>query len=290
MHESVYSLIPDPVIIPGRPARHVSKFSTSGGKDPQPPSYTTFPNKAVVDGPNDGSGAAAFQRAMVPMGKSVAAEIDPAAFLKKGEGMPQLQHSTVKKERILRKPSIDNEKPVMGLLTDKNFVTCNAIEATAMATKGRKVPELRPTERPTFGKVPRYLDELKASLADEERFVSSMQAKKNQQMAEQKAEFVRPMTEEDRQRLVAQLKQRWEEKHRQFIAQPFARDTMMQIARKEVVEKELKEIETALEKLSKQVVYIYKDEQPYLDWAKTTAMADAQRDAIARSQKLGASK
>jgi hypothetical protein len=280
MNESVYNLIPEPVIVAARPPRYNSKFNSSA---PQPPSYSTFPNKTVVDGPCDGSGAAQFQRPMVPMGKSVAAEIDPAQFLKKGEGV-RLQHASTKKERIVRKPTIDNEKPVMGLITEKNFVTSNAVEATAMAPKGRKVPEPRPTDRPSFGKVPKYLDTLKAQMAEEEKFVAGMREKRDQQAADQKAEFVRPMSEEDRQRLVAQLKERWDEKHRQFISQPFARDTMMQIARKEVVEKELKEIEAALEKLSKQVVYVYKDEAPYKEWARSTAMADAQRDAIARSQ------
>lgn len=284
MNESVYNLIPEPVIIPDRASRHVSKFN-GGLTGPQlPPSYTTFPNKAVADNAYDGSGASNFQRAMVPMGKPVSGEIDPTVYLKKGEGV-KMQHTVVKKDRVMRKPTVDNEKPVMGLVTEKNFVTANAVEAVAMATKGRKVPEPRATDRPSFGKVPKYLDTLKAQQADEERFVASMRDRRDQQAAEQKAEFVRPMAEEDRVRLVAQLKERWEEKHRQFIAQPFARDTMMQIARKEAVEKELKEIEGALEKLSKQVVYVYKDEAPYKEWARTTAMTEAQNEAIARSQR-----
>ena len=280
MNESVYNLIPEPVIVPERQPRHVSKFKTSAV---QPPSYTTFPNKAVVDGPSDGSHAIVFQRPMVSMGKSVAADIDPTQFLKKGEGV-KLQHATVKKEKFVRKVGIDQEKPVMNLTTEKNFVTSNAVEATAMAPKGRKLPEPRPTDRPSFGKTPKYLETVKSHLAEEEHFVASMRDRREQQAAEQKAEYVRQISEEDRLRLVAQLKERWEEKHRQFISQPFARDTMMQIARKEAVEKELKEIEAALDKLSKQVVYVYKDEAPYKEWARTTAVAESQRAAIALTQ------
>lgn len=282
MNECVYNLIPDPVIVAERAKRHTSKFnsSTNGA-----PSYSTFPNKSVVaDRPTDGSGAVTFQRPMISMGKSVAADIDPTNYLKAGNGV-KFAHSAVKKERIVRNPDVNQEKPVMNLTSDKDFVKSNAVEIVNTAPKGRKVPEVRPTERISFGKVPKYLETVKAGLAEENSYVSSLKDQRNKEAAEQKSEYVRQLSEEDRVRLVAQLKERWEDKHRQYIAQPFARDTMMQIHRKELVEKELKEIEQALEKLSKQVVYIYKDEAPYAEWARTTAVSEAQKAAIELTHK-----
>ena len=57
-----------------------------------------------------------------------------------------------------------------------------------------------------------------------------------------------------------------------YQALPSARDTAMQIARKEALEKEMKSLETALEKLNKKVLYVYNDDPRVGGWAKGQAL------------------
>lgn len=281
MNECVYDLIPEPQYAPEREPRHVSKFRNSSVRLP-PPSYTTFPCGSAVDG----SAAALFKRSGANMGKVVGSEIDPRSFLKRGNGVKHVvepQH----KEKMFTKPPIvsASDKPVMGLTTEKDFVKANAVEMANMATRGRKPEPPMPTQRSSFGKVPAYLETVKAQLNGEKQYVQALKESSEKRQVEAKEQYVRQMPEEQRLQLVSQLKERWEEKHRQFLSLPFSRDTMMQIARKEAVEKELKEIEAAMARLDKKVVYVYQDDPLYGSWAKSMAQTDAQATALRLSGK-----
>lgn len=272
MNESIYNLIPEPYLEAEKSPRHTSKFKTSVVRLP-PPSYTTFPTKDAVDG----SAAGLFRRAGATMGKVVGPEVDPRRFLKKGTG-PKHEVAPVQKEKVYAKAPIVHaeDKPVMGLRSEKDFVKSNAVEMANMATRGRKADAARPTERSSFGKVPKYLETVKNQLNGEQQYLTALKESDEKRRLETKQQFVHQMSEDQRQQLLTQLKQRWEEKHRQFISIPFARDTMMQISRKEAIEKDLKELETAMARLEKKVVYVYKDDPMYGSWAKATATAEAQ--------------
>lgn len=277
MNESIYNLIPEPYVEPERSERHTSKFKVNSVKLP-PPSYTTFPTQGEAI---DGSAAMSFKRPAANMGRPVAPEIDPRSFLKKGEG-PKFAVDAVPKQKLVLKAPIvmAQDKPVMGLKSEKDFVKANAIEIAAMAPKGIKPqPELA-TSRKSFGKVPQYLTQVKGHLEAEQQYMQSLRENEERRQKEAKEQFVRQMSEEQKQTLLAQLKERLDEKRRQFLSMPFARDTMMQIARKEAVEKELKEIEQAIAKLDKKVVYIYQDDPMYGQWAKSQAVADAQMASV----------
>jgi hypothetical protein len=272
MNESIYNLIPDPYVEAEKSPRHTSKFKNSSVRLPVP-SYTTFPTKDPVDG----TAANLFRRSGANMGKVVGPEIDPRRFLTKGNGT-KFAVAPVQKEKFYTKPPIvvAEDKPVMGLHSEKDFVRSNAVEIANMATKGRKAEAARPTDRTSFGKVPKYLESVKNELNGERQYQNAIRESEEKRMVEAKQQFVHQMSEEQRQQLLAQLKQRWEEKHRLFLSIPFARDTMMQIARKEAIEQDLKELETALARLEKKVVYIYKDDPMYGSWAKATATQEAQ--------------
>lgn len=272
MNESIYNLIPDPYVEAEKSPRHTSKFKLSSVRLPAP-SYTTFPTKEAVDG----TAANQFRRSGANMGKVVGTDIDPRRFLTKGNGT-KFAVAPVQKDKIYTKPPIvvAEDKPVMGLRSEKDFVRANAVEMANMATKGRKAEPQRHTERSSFGKVPKYLDSVKSELNGEKLYRDALREGEEKRMAEAKEQFVHQLSEQQRQQLLTQLKQRWEEKHRQFLSIPVARDTMMQIARKEAIEKDLKELETAVTRLEKKVVYIYKDDPMYGSWAKATATSEAQ--------------
>jgi hypothetical protein len=276
MNESVYDLIPPPEVVPERPTRHVSKFRVSSVAAP-PPSYTTFPQKQPVDG----SAASHFRRPGANMGKAVGPEIDPRKFLKKGEGIASVVAPMPKQKLVRKDPLVPAaDKPVMGLKTEKNFVKANALEVVNMAPKNCKVEPRLEQLRPTFGRAPPYLEQVKQQLQSEKQYVETLRENRAKDEAEYMATYVRPLTDEHREVLLTQLKERWAEKNRQFQSIPFARDTMMQVARKEAVEKELREIEVAISKLEKKVVYIYKDDPTYGAWAKSAAQEEALRTAL----------
>lgn len=69
------------------------------------------------------------------------------------------------------------EKPVMGLVSDKNFVTANAVEVIlskpkegkgkSSATSRTGEDSMRYTQKSDYGKVPQYLTTIKSKIADE---------------------------------------------------------------------------------------------------------------------------
>lgn len=181
-----------------------------------------------------------------------------------------------------RKPQIPNrhEKPVMGLVTDKNFVHSNAVEAQCSPPRKVVREEIRPTQLKDFGKVPAYIETRKADIVDEKQAVADYRSMRTEQAAAEKAQFVRQMTEEERAELSRGLRAAWAAKYRSYQALPFAKDTALQISRKETYEKELKEIESDLEKLERPVLFVHRDDTKGVSqYAKAEAQREAERTA-----------
>merc|ERR1712167_400358 len=81
------------------------------------------------------------------------------------------------KDATERKPSIPTreEKPVMGLVTSKNFITCNAVENILAVPKKTDVRQVSYMNKKGYGKVPKYLEKVKAEIEDEYNYIQSMQ-------------------------------------------------------------------------------------------------------------------
>lgn len=182
------------------------------------------------------------------------------------------------------KPSIPtaDDKPVMGLRSEKNFVTSNAVEAICTQPKRRQqAPELA-IHRASFGKVPKYLESIKAGLADEREWMETHRARQQQEQAEMRAQYLHEMSEDERVELLQKLKELQSEKTRALQSMPFGRDSMSQKARKDSLDKELKQVEDAIAKLGKEVVFVYKDDPSCRNWCKSTAQAEAEATALQR--------
>ena len=59
-----------------------------------------------------------------------------------------------------------DEAPAMGLVSDKNFVKTNALEAM-LAKPPKKEAPLLATQKKDYGKVPKYLHTIKSQIAAE---------------------------------------------------------------------------------------------------------------------------
>jgi hypothetical protein len=276
--ESIYDLIPPVYEAAHKGKMHKSKFNSVRSA----PTYSTFPRKEEF-AERDSSGGMLFAGRSGAIGRDVGPDVDPKNFLKAhGSGrdtLPEKKAFT----RATVKPTRDGvpdrtDKPVMGLVTEKNFVHGNAVDAICSAPQRTKVDAPLAVHRKDFGQAPKYLGRVKQCLDIEKTMVAEGRSRDAEMQANIKSQYVRQVDSDERDELVASLRSRWEELHSQYQSLPFARDTAMQIARKEGIEKDLKEIETALEKLSRNVVVVYNDAQnPHVtQWAKGQATAEAQ--------------
>ena len=127
---------------------------------------------------------------------------------------------------------------------------------------------------------------MKDRVAEEKAWVQSYRDHEQQQHDAAKAQYYHEMSEDERQDLLTKLRAQQVERSRQIQSLPFSRDTITQKARRERMEQELTEIEQAIAKLSKQVVYVYKDDPSCRDWCKSSALKEAQETALSRTGQL----
>jgi hypothetical protein len=88
----------------------------------------------------------------------------------------------------MRKPSVPTleDKPIMGLKSDKNFITANAVDVILMAPKKKKIEEVNYLNKKTFGQVPKYLQKLKEEVENEYKTIREMQLRTQEEEAKKK--------------------------------------------------------------------------------------------------------
>ena len=67
-----------------------------------------------------------------------------------------------------------DEKPIMGLVSDKNFIVSNAVENILAAPKLPSNNEKDFLKKKNYGKVPKYLQTIKKEIEDEYQLVREM--------------------------------------------------------------------------------------------------------------------
>lgn len=76
-----------------------------------------------------------------------------------------------------KKPAIPakDEKPIHGLVSDKNFIVANAVENILAAPKLPAQKDKDMLKKKTYGKVPKYVTKIKNEIEDEYNLVREMQ-------------------------------------------------------------------------------------------------------------------
>lgn len=274
--ESIYNLIPRPPDEVVRPPMYRSKHNPC-----LPPSYSTFGTigtsklQANCNGEDPevdaaGSKHKCKKNAGTMGAAAVSGQVNPQRFLKRGEGNPALppvgkfDRATVAVAGAEKRPAVPrrSEKPVMGLMTEKNFVVANAVDNILSAPR-RKAPDPPPlgavAQHSAYGKCPKYLEKTKKKLAEEQLLVGEYQRRQEEDAGGQR---MREMTTDEREELVSRLKQKWENTHKQYLAMTFSLDTITKVQRKEALEAELEQLEKAIAKMSKKIIYVYDDKAP----------------------------
>ncbi|GMI08849.1 hypothetical protein TrLO_g10182 [Triparma laevis f. longispina] len=146
-------------------------------------------------------------------------------------------------------PSKD-DRPVVGLFTEKNFVTANAIEAILAVPR---IPDSAAPDylrKEDFGKVPKYLGEVQKEISQENEMIDAF-VRKQMEAYEDTPELCDAMPDEERVVLIEKLKTKWDAVNKKY--QVLCMHTMFeghQKAKKEHFEKEMNGIEEDLEKLT----------------------------------------
>lgn len=155
-----------------------------------------------------------------------------------------------------KKPAIPgkDEKPIHGLVSDKNFIVANAVENILAAPKLPATKEKDMLKKKNYGKVPKYVTKIKTEIEDEYNLVREMQIEEQNERDKQKM----LMPEEERQELIAALKKKWEVLHKDFQKEAHhgKLDTIGKKGRKQTLEKEMDQIEADIKKLSKNYIFV----------------------------------
>ncbi|KAK9833744.1 hypothetical protein WJX74_004757 [Apatococcus lobatus] len=221
--ESIYSLIPRPQPAVIKPGRYRSKHPG------------TINARQFVMGVKQAREHATFG---LPGGQLAE---PPAKFLKSHQKEPLLPTpGPPHHERMLRKSSVPSrtEKPQMGLVSQKNFVTANAIENILAKPKVHDTSERLYILKPDFGEVPAYLQRNREQIQQERQQAVTMAPSSEMSMQE-------------REELVGQLKEKWAVVNEAYQKLPFSLDTPTKKRRKEELEKQLGQLEKDIKLLSR---------------------------------------
>ncbi|XP_065054052.1 enkurin-like [Rhopilema esculentum] len=241
--ESIYNLIPKVSEPPPKPPKHVSKFSSSvktGYKKDKQMNKTMGPAEVNVN--------------------------EPKSFLKKHEKEPRLpdKSSFNYPDEERRKPAVPKhtEKPVMGLKSNRNFITNNAVDnimsvpkkpvATFVDTRDGKKHELEPSglvpkyiKKKEYGKTPTYLAKRKEDIEQAQRDYDEYIKESMKRGA------MDCISDSERQAIIDGLKRNWEEIHHQYQGLSVVTDTAPKKNRKERMEAEMNQLERDIELLEK---------------------------------------
>ena len=216
--ESIYNLIPKEAYNPPKQKRYKSQHPHN-----LPPTATTFGLKTTSKivgnfegGVKPGEGSHKNTGNGLTFGKPKGAvKPDTKNPLKKQTGTIKLPEKTqFKREDQTKKAAVPkkDEKPIMGLVSDKNYIVANAVENILAAPKMNGNKDKDYLKKRKFGKVPQYMQKIKQEIDDEYELVREMQIEEENEKDKQK--FLLP--ENERQELIAALKKKWEIVHKQY--------------------------------------------------------------------------
>ncbi|KAG8345627.1 putative Calmodulin binding [Trypanosoma vivax] len=269
--ESVFNLIEQEVEPQPLQERYKSKCSKGSVVPPTASTFGFHGTSVVVanmGGENTEPSVHPAKKPMSTFGCAVSGTVDPGNFLKKNEGpcaasrgVPTVNGTKfVKAEKDVTKRKSDipsrYDKPIMGLKSDKNYVVANAVEnVLAIPTKCIPPTQNRAVDREDFGKVPKYLLEVKADIKERHELVERL--KVAQREAEERwSELSAGELEELRQG----LQRRWDSLNAEYQSRGFSKlQTPSQKAHHESLGKELNAVEFAMQKLSRSHVFVYDD-------------------------------
>ena len=217
--ESIYNIIPPEEIPMLKEKRYRSKFPPL-----LPPTYSTLCHKTTsrpgITNPKGAfeiEGGAHSHRGFHStfwLLKGLAKQ-DPQSFSKKGSGFfAKVNQSNCHYSKQERKPPIpqNNDKPIMGLVSEKNYIISNAVENILSVPKNATKEKVNYLAKRTYGKVPKYISKVKTDIGDEYQIVKDLHIQEEDEKMREK--YLMP--DDERRDLIAALKKKWEIVHKKY--------------------------------------------------------------------------
>jgi len=106
-----------------------------------------------------------------------------------------------------KKPNIPslNDKPIMGLKSDKNFITANAVDVILMQTKKKPQTTSNYLTKNNYGKVPDYIKRNREIIEKEYKTIREMQLRNEEDEAKKKKKLTTEEVESLREGLQKRL-------------------------------------------------------------------------------------
>jgi len=262
--ESIYNILPPKVEPLPKMPMHKSKFPGD-----MPPSASTFKTKSCsvmnLVGAMDKETVLSKSESHATFGMPPGSfQPDPKKILQKCSSCPKVMslkelkkknpealapHKAPVPSRMPPVPRI-TEKPIMNLVSSKNFVTANAVENILAAPKKVGVEVKDYLHKEDYGKVPTYLTKIKTDIQEEYDYIRRLQEEEERMIIESQQ---RTLTGEEQYALIEGLKAKWEKVNTDYQATTHITlmDSIGKKIRKEKYEAMLALIEKDIEKLNK---------------------------------------
>merc|ERR1711937_678802 len=237
--ESIYCLIPPVIAPPPKPPLYRSACPGVTAAE-RPPAATMGPLKVTPPNPQNFLKSYTREDNKLP---------EPKKF--------EFTDAVDKKPAVPRR----NERPVLGLVTSKNFITCNAVENILAVPKKTDVRQVSYMNKKGYGKVPAYLEKVKGEIQDEYNYIMQMQEAANEEMDDEGYGCTRMLSEGERIEMLNGLKTNWDRINKAYQTLSFTLDTPAKKQRKEEFEAQLEQLERDIERLSKRNVFV--EDQPH---------------------------
>lgn len=264
--ESIYNLLPSTNILPQKERMYHSKFPFWIA----PTASTFILNNTSYPGVANTGGNLRYPRGAHPieggwrsMGLPKGGyKVNPEKFIKKNHQYKILPPPVekVKSDNEVKKPPIVHvkEKPIMGLKSQKNYVTANAIDVILMEPKKRKIANDRDLDfymsKKNYGKVPNYLKRAKSACQknlDEKLTVQNENERYQNRMKKVLDKNEISLLREGLEKKLSELRNEYGKiSHRRKF------DTLVTKNYKEKLEKEMEQVERDIQSISKDVVTV----------------------------------
>ncbi|KNC48224.1 enkurin [Thecamonas trahens ATCC 50062] len=261
--ESVYNLIPTETYQPPAAPRYVSRHSKTVKADFKRKVGVARVGDSTLIGVKQGVPQVRHSRikSHATIGEAKTPLRKPTNFLRAHEKEPVVAPPSPYnypdgrgRTGPLRRPPVPapSDSPKLGTVTTKNFVTANAVEAIlAVPPAPRDAGAVRYSTKPEYGRVPEYLETVKAEVDAEYRYVAGMQ----DAGVPRPAASVSLLDPAEIDELRTGLQAKWDALNARYQKIIHA-DTIQQVARKEALEAEMDAVEADLAALSAEFVFV----------------------------------
>ncbi|CAD8086701.1 unnamed protein product [Paramecium sonneborni] len=266
MEESIYNIIIEDPIPHKRQKKYKSQFPGT-----IQPSYSTFGNQSNVIQVKNISGdyqlsSRRYASESGTIGKTKTQQLSPIKprimgtnnldeWIEKGSIVRSREFTNSHRNKLKPLVPKSNEKPTMGLQSNRNFIATNKIDVILKSPKQIQEQPNWLTKK-DYGSIPLYLSQIKDQL--QQSYLEQQDYAKRQQEAEN--DKLQLLPEQELQQIREGLKQRYDEVNKQYQQYTHLKkfDTVGLKRRKEQFEKELIQIEKDMDKMKKQYVFIEK--------------------------------